>query len=138
MYSRSLGGSSGLAFDLHQKLKDKRLNEEIYGCREEDRIFESIKLKNSKLKQCMSDFCGPDFSHKPERYIIGLSLMPSKQGHLNRLINRQQKNAWAIAGGPEIAERGGKYEPKEKVSPSPREPQVRGPLKYRWKSQKKT
>lgn len=85
----------------------------------------------------MSDFCGLDFSYKLERYIIGLFLMLLKQGYLNRLINRQQKNVWVIVGGLEIVERGGKYELKEKVLFLLRELQVRGFLKYRWKFQKK-
>lgn len=40
-----------------------------------------------------------------------------KEGNLHSLINRQQKNARAIARGAGIAERDVKFKPKSKASP---------------------
>lgn len=39
----------------------------------------------------MDDFHGLEFSHTPQREIMGLSSIPSKEGHLNVLIDFSTK-----------------------------------------------
>lgn len=57
------GVASRLAFVLYQNLKDKRLKEKFCCCQEKDIFFKVSNFKSSKLIDCKSGFCGPDFSH---------------------------------------------------------------------------